>query len=164
MEFAGYGGHQGYKRLFLGAAPVMYAWPTLALDPTAALIAQWVGFTGLWWADMKATNAGWTPQWYSQYRFYLSILAGTCIIGSVAGISWFGPVAGHGIATHDLDLIRMERKKYDVERSGTVGGNIEAIPAPDDADHFVVLRKKEEEGGEGEGEGKEEAEGEGKEE
>lgn len=103
MEFSGYGGHKGYSRLFLGAAPVLYAWPTLALDPTSALIAQWLGFTGLWWADLKATNAGWSksrtfyrhvirtkishlflfrlliiaPGWYSQYRFYLSILVGT---------------------------------------------------------------------------------------
>ena len=60
MEFAGYGGHKGYKRLALGMAPVLYAWPTLALDPTFALIAQWVGFTGLWWADLHATTAGWS--------------------------------------------------------------------------------------------------------
>ena len=60
MEFAGLGGHQGYARLMLGAAPVLYGWPTLALQPTTALIAQWVGFTALWWADMKATNAGWS--------------------------------------------------------------------------------------------------------
>lgn len=53
------GGYKGYKRLALGAAPVIYAWPTLALDPTMALIAQWVGFTGLWYADLRATNAGW---------------------------------------------------------------------------------------------------------
>ena len=94
MEFAGYGGQKGYARLALGAAPVLYAWPTLALDPTTALIAQWVGFTGLWYADMKATQSGWSmlrflqllnvklifdaaPKWYSQYRFYLSILVGT---------------------------------------------------------------------------------------
>lgn len=60
MEFAGLGGHKGYARLALGAAPVLYAWPTLALDPTTALIAQWVGFTSLWWADLKATGAGWS--------------------------------------------------------------------------------------------------------
>ena len=60
MEFAGYGGHKGYARLFLGAAPVLYGWPTLMLEPTTVLIVQWVGFTGLWWADLKATNAGWS--------------------------------------------------------------------------------------------------------
>jgi hypothetical protein len=59
MEFAGLGGHKGYPRLLLGIAPVVFAWPTLALQPTMALLAQWVGFTGLWWADSKATNAGW---------------------------------------------------------------------------------------------------------
>jgi hypothetical protein len=60
MEFAGFGGHKGYARLALGAAPVLYAWPTLALEPMAALIAQWVGFTGLWWADYKVTGLGWS--------------------------------------------------------------------------------------------------------
>jgi hypothetical protein len=60
MEFAGLGGTKGYSRLALGAAPVIYAWPTLALDPTMALIAQWVGFTGLWYADLRATSAGWS--------------------------------------------------------------------------------------------------------
>lgn len=80
MEFAGLGGHKGYARLALGAAPVAYAWPTLLLDPAGALIAQWVGFTALWYADLKATGAGWTPKWYSQYRFYLSILVGTWLV------------------------------------------------------------------------------------
>lgn len=37
----------GYRRLGLGVAPVVFAWSTLALDPTYALIAQWVGFTGM---------------------------------------------------------------------------------------------------------------------
>jgi hypothetical protein len=60
MEFAGLGGYKGYARLALGAAPVLYAWPTLVLDPTMALVAQWAGFTGLWWADSKATAAGWS--------------------------------------------------------------------------------------------------------
>lgn len=59
FEFAGYGGQRGYPRLFLGAIPVVYGWSTLALDPINALIAQWIGFTGLWYADLKATNAGW---------------------------------------------------------------------------------------------------------
>jgi hypothetical protein len=77
MEFAQLGGMHGYRRLALGVAPILYAWPTLMLEPTSALIAQWAGFTGLWYADLKATGAGWTPKWYSQYRFYLSILVGT---------------------------------------------------------------------------------------
>lgn len=47
MEFAGYGGQKGYPRLLLGAAPLLVAWPTLALEPSLALVTQWAAFTGL---------------------------------------------------------------------------------------------------------------------
>jgi Protein of unknown function (DUF3429) len=60
MEFAGFSGQKGYARLGLGAAPVLFAWSTLALQPTSALIAQWAGFTGLWWADARVTSLGWS--------------------------------------------------------------------------------------------------------
>lgn len=36
------------------------------------LVAQWVGFLASWITDRWACNAGWTPIWYSQYRFYLT--------------------------------------------------------------------------------------------
>ena len=120
MEFSGFGGQKGYPRLLLGAAPVVFAWSTLSFEPTTALVAQWLGFTGLWYADLKATAGGWTPKWYSQYRFYLSILVGTCIIGSLAGENYFGPVAGHGQASATLNQIRAERKSMDLEHAGTV--------------------------------------------
>ena len=45
--------------LLLGAAPVVFGWSTLALQPMNALIAQWLGFTTMWWADLRATGAGW---------------------------------------------------------------------------------------------------------
>lgn len=94
MEFAAYGGQKGYKRLLLGAAPLLIAWPSLTFQPMEALALQWAGFTGLWLVDSKVTLHGWgesycdapegqnmmnlpAPKWYSQYRFYLSILAGT---------------------------------------------------------------------------------------
>jgi len=155
MEFAGLGGHKGYRRLMLGAVPVLYAWPTLMLDPTMALVAQWVGFTGLWYADQKATSAGWTPKWYSQYRFYLSLLVGSCIIGSLAGTSYWGPVAGHGFAKHDLDRIRSERAKHTKqhESEGVVGGEIEAASGEaENADSYVLIRHRKQEGEEEEGE------------
>jgi len=60
MEMAGYGGHKGYARLGLGAAPMLIAWPTLGMQPMMALLLQWMGFTGLWLADSKATTAGWS--------------------------------------------------------------------------------------------------------
>ena len=59
MEFAGYGGHKYYSRLLLGAAPILLAWPTLAMPPMQALIVQWVGFTALWGADLRVTSLGW---------------------------------------------------------------------------------------------------------
>lgn len=99
------------------------------------------------------------PKWYSQYRFYLSILVGTCIIGSLAGTSYWGPVAGHGLLSHDLALIREERKKHMYERSGLVSGDTEAVE--DDAgEHYVKIHRQEakeesEEGGDAQ-EGKDE--------
>ncbi|OBZ69322.1 hypothetical protein A0H81_10949 [Grifola frondosa] len=142
FEFAGYGGHQGYPRLFLGAAPVVFGWSTLALAPMESLIAQWIGFTALWWADLRATSAGWTPAWYSQYRFYLSILVGTCIIGSLAATSYWGPVGGHGFISHDLDMIRAQRKQKQPEREGFVRGDVEALPAGRNADSYVMVKRK----------------------
>ncbi|KAG6854580.1 hypothetical protein C0991_004916 [Blastosporella zonata] len=142
MEFAGYGGNIGYKRLCLGAAPVLFVWPTLALQPMIALVWQWLGFTALWYADAKVTALGWTPKWYSQYRFYLSVLVGTCIIGSLAGTSYYGPVAGHGFLSRDLDYIREERKKMLPQRSGMIPGNIEVAPAGENVDHYVRIHHK----------------------
>ncbi|KAI9508451.1 hypothetical protein F5148DRAFT_1196222 [Russula earlei] len=146
MEFAGFGGHKGYSRLALGAAPVIYAWPTLALDPTMALIAQWVGFTALWYADLRATIGGWAPKWYSQYRFYLSLLVGTCIIGTLASTSYWGPVAGHGLLSHDLELIRSQRKKTRPESQGTVAGVVEAVSTGKAGDAYVMVRKRQDKG------------------
>jgi len=142
MEFSGYGGHKGYQRLMLGAAPILVGWPTLAMGPTTALIVQWLGFTGLWYADVKATAHGWTPKWYSQYRFYLSILVGTCIIGTLAGISYYGPVAGHGLLSHDLQMIQNERRRQRPEVSGTIRGDIEAVSTGEAGDTYVQVRKK----------------------
>ncbi|KAJ7572920.1 hypothetical protein C8J56DRAFT_1017791 [Mycena floridula] len=133
FEFAGYGGQKGAQRLMLGAAPLFLAWPTLALQPVTALVVQWFAFTGLWAADAKATSWGWTPKWYSQYRFYLSILTGACILGSLAGVSYYGPVAGHGFVSHDLQEIKEERKK----NNGPVEAKVE-----DPAEGFVKIHKR----------------------
>ncbi|EJD53104.1 hypothetical protein AURDEDRAFT_54788 [Auricularia subglabra TFB-10046 SS5] len=146
MEFSGYGGYQGTKRLALGAAPVLVAWPTLMLEPTSALIAQWLAFTAMWGADHRVTSWGWTPKWYSQYRFYLSILIGTCMIGTLAGTSYFGPTAGHSFTTKDLQSMREERHKLRKENAGTVKGDIEALAGEEDSDAFVIIKKKEPEG------------------
>ena len=64
------------------------------------------------------------------------------VIGSLAGVSYFGPVAGHGFITHDLDLLREERSKAMQAASGPGSGPIVALPAGEDADHFVKIHKK----------------------
>lgn len=62
LEFSNYGGEHGtyyvdmgqrhlttalvgYRRLALGVAPALYAWPTLGFSPEVALATQWAGFT-----------------------------------------------------------------------------------------------------------------------
>lgn len=40
--------------------------------------------------------------------------------------------------------IRAERKQHQPEKEGRVSGEIEALPAPDDADKYVVIKKKDE--------------------
>ncbi|KAJ3478713.1 hypothetical protein NLI96_g9572 [Meripilus lineatus] len=143
FEFAGYGGHKGYSRLVLGAMPVIWGWSTLAFQPINALLLQWIGFTGMWYADLKATNQAWAPKWYSQYRFYLSILVGTCIIGSLAATSYWGPVGGHGLVSHDLEMIRSERKQRFPANRGTISGDVEAFAGEAKDDHYVIVKHKE---------------------
>ncbi|KAF7309936.1 hypothetical protein MIND_00366000 [Mycena indigotica] len=161
MEFAEYNGRQGWKRLALGAAPVLIAWPTLALEPTLGLCAQWAAFTGLWWLDLKATAWGWgillfltllkliefveAPRWYAQYRFYLSILAGSCILGTLGGLTYWGPVGGHGFmsSAHELHLVRETRRAlYDRNPEVNYGTEL-IIVKGDDEGRFMRLRRKE---------------------
>ncbi|KAJ7066476.1 hypothetical protein C8F01DRAFT_1218516 [Mycena amicta] len=143
MEFAELGGRRGWRRLALGAAPVLLAWPTLTLDPTMALVVQWASFTGLWWADLKATAAGWTPRWYAQYRFYLSIIAGTCILGSLAGITYWGPVGGHGLLSHELHVLREARRAlYESNPEASYGTEMMVMKG-DQEGRFVRLRRTE---------------------
>ncbi|WWC71418.1 uncharacterized protein I206_105374 [Kwoniella pini CBS 10737] len=94
MEFAKLGGEQGYQRLLIGIVPVLAAWPTLLASHGIALAAQWFGFTGMWFLDQRAAIAGWTTNWYSTYRFYLSIIVGFSIIGTLVGTSIYGAGAG----------------------------------------------------------------------
>ena len=59
FEMAAYGGQKGYSRLAIGTVPMVLAWSTLGMQPMEALCVQWLGFTGLWYVDAKATMAGW---------------------------------------------------------------------------------------------------------
>lgn len=62
----------------------------------------------------------------------------------MAGVSYFGPVAGHGFISHDLEMLREERKKFvNVTNGFNIEGPVEVLPAGEDADHFVRIHKKE---------------------
>lgn len=52
------------------------------------------------------TDCRLAPRWYSQYRFYLTLLAGASIIGTLTATSYWGPVGGHGLVSHDLHMVR----------------------------------------------------------
>jgi len=164
MEFAAYGGHRGYKRLALGVAPLLGAWPTLAMEPHTALVAQWFAFTSLWYADMRATEAGWTPRWYSQYRFYLSILVGSCIIFTLTGINYYGPttratldhqlhdLGGSGSASALMNRNLVDKRKGYGARTFPLSDGVELTVedgVATDEDAYVVIKKpREEEEGE----------------
>ncbi|KAJ7286433.1 hypothetical protein C8J57DRAFT_1287642 [Mycena rebaudengoi] len=126
MEFAEFGGRKGYSRLALGAAPVLFAWPTLVLDPTMALAAQWCGFTALWYADSQVTGLG----------SYLRLT----ILGSLAGITYWGPVGGHGLLSHDLELIRETRRSLYKNPEVKFGSEVVILQGEDT---FTHLRKRE---------------------
>ncbi|KAI1492226.1 hypothetical protein F5X96DRAFT_627849 [Biscogniauxia mediterranea] len=65
-------------------APVL-AWPTLLMPVEFALTAQFAAFVALYFADSRATVRGWTPSWYSTYRFVLTAVVGLAIVISLIG-------------------------------------------------------------------------------
>lgn len=77
------------------------------------------------------------------------MLVGLCIIGTLGSTSYWGPVAGHGLLAHDLELIRSQRWRTNPEAEGEIGGNVEAISTGEAGDAYVMVRKREPEGGKG---------------
>ncbi|EJU00688.1 hypothetical protein DACRYDRAFT_23067 [Dacryopinax primogenitus] len=141
MEIAQYGGEKGYKRLLLGVAPVAFGWSTLAFEPTFALALQWFGFTAMWYADLQATNAGWTPRWFSQYRFYLSILIGVCMISTLVGMNFFGAWTGSSPRSHKVEEIAERQRGTPGRIEGSYQGEVEAIDGETVAsEHYVIIK------------------------
>ena len=85
LEWAGFGGTQGYNRYAIGVVATAVAWPTLLLSAEVGLITQFLAFTFLYYADAKASRAGWAPPWYSTYRFVLTFVVGASIVASLIG-------------------------------------------------------------------------------
>ena len=85
LEWAQFGGEQGYKRYGIGVAATAVAWPTLLLSAEVGLITQFLAFTFLYYADSRAARAGWAPRWYGIYRFVLTFIVGASIVASLIG-------------------------------------------------------------------------------
>ena len=61
------------------------AWPTILLPAEVGLIAQFLAFTFLYYADAQASVRGWAPPWYATYRFVLTFIVGASIVASLIG-------------------------------------------------------------------------------
>ncbi|KAF2812092.1 uncharacterized protein BDZ99DRAFT_496610 [Mytilinidion resinicola] len=85
LEFAGYGGYQGYRRYAIGVVAPAVAWPTILMPVEYALITQFLAFTSLYYVDTRAAYRGWTPPWYNTYRFVLTFIVGASIVVSLIG-------------------------------------------------------------------------------
>ncbi|KAJ6262788.1 hypothetical protein Dda_1345 [Drechslerella dactyloides] len=90
LEFAAYGGSAPYKRYFLGILAPALAWPTVFMPYDIALLTQFLGFTGMYFADARATTLGWAPRWYMTYRFFLTFIVGACIVVTLISRSAIG--------------------------------------------------------------------------
>jgi hypothetical protein len=85
LEWAKYGGAQGYSRYAIGVVAPAVAWPTILLPVEYALIAQFLAFNYLYFVDSRAAAKGWTPPWYGTYRFVLTFIVGASIVASLIG-------------------------------------------------------------------------------
>ncbi|KFZ17660.1 hypothetical protein V502_04473 [Pseudogymnoascus sp. VKM F-4520 (FW-2644)] len=85
LEYAKYGGPQGYYRYAIGCAMPAIAWPTILMPLEPALITQFLAFTGLYFVDARQGVRGFAPSWYPTYRFVLTFIVGISIVASLIG-------------------------------------------------------------------------------
>ncbi|KAK3348392.1 hypothetical protein B0H65DRAFT_174256 [Neurospora tetraspora] len=72
-------------RYSLGLLAPIVAWPTTLMPIQWALTTQFLAFTGLYYADSRATVKGWAPSWYATYRFVLTGIVGIALFISILG-------------------------------------------------------------------------------
>jgi len=92
LEFAGFGGHQGYKRYQIGVFATAAASATVLMPIESALISQFLIFNFMYYTDSRAAKKGLAPSWYGVYRFVLTFIVGSAIVASLIGR---GQIAGH---------------------------------------------------------------------
>ena len=63
LEWAKYGGVQGYPRYAIGVIAPIAGWSATVMPVEYALITQFMSFIGLYFIDTRAALKGWTPAW-----------------------------------------------------------------------------------------------------
>lgn len=125
---------QGTERYWLGAFPVALAWPTLLLPSQLALASQWAAFTLVWYADMLATSWGWTPRWYSTYRFGLTAIVGTSLLVTLgAGSYWSLDGVEYASLSKKLQSIQDDQVSHHntAEDESVGGGRVQGVMGKD---------------------------------
>lgn len=111
LEMAEYGGKHPYRRYTIAVLAPALAWPTVLLPLDYALLTQFVGFVGMYFADTTATFYGWVPKWYATYRFILTFIVGACIIITLIGRGQIGDsIQDSGVARKHLQDIRNSQR------------------------------------------------------
>jgi Protein of unknown function (DUF3429) len=85
LEFSRYGNTSSRRRYLLGLGASLVAWPTVLFPYEYALGAQFLGFTGMYFADASLASQGLAPPWYGTYRFILTLVVGVAIVISFIG-------------------------------------------------------------------------------
>jgi len=98
-------------RYAVGVLAPMVAWPTIFLPIEGALTAQFLAFTGLYFADSRATTRGWAPAWYGPYRWVLTAIVGVAIFISLVGRAKVGQARSRLTSEELADAI-LHRAEY----------------------------------------------------
>ncbi|KAA8910257.1 hypothetical protein FN846DRAFT_939608 [Sphaerosporella brunnea] len=126
LEMAEYGGKHPYRRYTIGIIAPALAWPTILLPLDYAMLTQFIGFVGMYFMDAQACAMGWTPNWYSTYRFILTFVVGACIIMTLIGRGQIGdaitPAVGARRHLEEIRQVQREHvKREEEERSSRMG-------------------------------------------
>ncbi|KAH8890293.1 hypothetical protein GQ53DRAFT_722271 [Thozetella sp. PMI_491] len=99
-------------RYGIGLLAPCIAWPTMMFPIEWALTGQFLAFTGLYFADARATKRGWAPAWYSTYRFVLTAIVGATIVMTLVARAKIDDKSPR-ISTEDLNkIVQPSQTKY----------------------------------------------------
>lgn len=96
----------------IGVLAPAVAWPTIMFPLEYALISQFLAFNAFYYVDARATVNGWTPPWYSTYRFVLTFIVGASIVITLVGRGQIADAIGKFPAPIDrIKAFREARQK-----------------------------------------------------